>query len=65
MKPWAKRGLIAGAAVIAIWAAAEMVYSMKPVERTDFSGTTLAGERWSLAEHRGRHPIVVNFFATW
>ena len=30
----------------------------------DFSGTTLDGSRWVMANHRGEW-VVVNFFATW
>jgi thiol-disulfide isomerase/thioredoxin len=31
----------------------------------DFTATTLDGKTWSLAEHRGKGPLVLNFFATW
>ncbi len=30
----------------------------------DFTGTTLDGSQWSMANHRGEW-VVVNFFATW
>jgi hypothetical protein len=32
--------------------------------RPAFSGTTLQGEPWSLAEHRGKRPVLVSFFST-
>ena len=28
-------------------------------------GSDLKGNRWNLEEHRGKRPVVVNFFATW
>lgn len=31
----------------------------------EFEAETMDGKRWSLAEHRGHRPVVLNFFATW
>lgn len=31
----------------------------------DFSGTTLKGETFNLAEHRGKRPVLISFYATW
>jgi thiol-disulfide isomerase/thioredoxin len=33
--------------------------------KPNFSGVDLAGRGWKLGEHRGRHPVIVSFFATW
>jgi len=43
----------------------ENARGLKTADRADFSGTDLQGKRWSLAEHRGKGPVLVNFFATW
>ena len=29
------------------------------------AGKDLKGQAWSLSDHRGKRPVVVNFFATW
>lgn len=30
----------------------------------EISGTDLDGKTWSLADHRGKGPVVINFFGT-
>lgn len=56
----------AGVAVaVAVALAADLFRAAAPRPRPNFTGTTLQGERWSLADHRGRRPVLISFFATW
>jgi hypothetical protein len=59
--PWLKRGILLAAAIVAAYALWEVV---RPPHRPDFTGTDLNGRSWSLAEHRGSKPVVLNFFGT-
>jgi thiol-disulfide isomerase/thioredoxin len=63
-----RRVLQFGVVVLALLLLFEGLRSLAPSGSgpgADFSGVTLKGQKWSLAEHRGKNPIVVNFFATW
>jgi len=51
--------LLLGGALLYEW-----FNSLAP-KAVDFSATTLDGKQWVLAEHRGKKPLVLNFFATW
>ncbi len=71
MKP-ASRSVIArvlGAVAIALLLAVAFDLSrgaFRPARAmTDISGTSLAGEAWTLSGRRGKGPVLVNFFATW
>ncbi|MGV3720664.1 MAG: TlpA family protein disulfide reductase [Actinomycetota bacterium] len=41
------------------------ITSGQEVANFEFEAETMDGKRWSLAEHRGQRPVVLNFFATW
>ena len=43
---------------------AEVVNANRP-KAVDFSARTIDGKDWSLAEHRGKRPVLLSFFATW
>ena len=34
-----------------------------PRDRPNFTATDLEGRTWSLADHRGRQPVIVSFFS--
>lgn len=36
-----------------------------PPKRSDFTAATMQGKDWSLANYRGKKPVIVSFFATW
>lgn len=64
---WVKRGLGLLALLLVAAIAYDLLQKAAPPARprADFTATTLTGEKWSLAEHRGKSPVLVNFFATW
>ncbi|HEU4751884.1 MAG TPA: hypothetical protein VFU47_02170 [Armatimonadota bacterium] len=63
MKSWRKRVLIVAAVLVAGAVALEIGSSArKPA--AGISGTDVDGKSWSLAEHRGKGPVLVNFFST-
>ena len=64
MNVWLKRSLGALAVVLVLAVCAELLRANLPPEAKDFTGTDLSGKPWSLAEHRGRRPILVNFIGT-
>lgn len=65
---WLKRGLQIAAALLVLALVYEGVRSIAPSPPKGgygFSGTTVKGEKWSLADRLGKKPVLVNFFATW
>lgn len=70
MKPLLKLGLLIAAACLAIGVVYETIRGFGNAAAAggpwaDFSGTDLHGNTWSLADHRGKHPVLLSFFATW
>ncbi len=70
MRGWGKWvGIVLVAVVVAAVAADLMrgrVTTGSPSgEHPDFVAKDLQGRDWKLAEHRGKGPLIVNFFATW
>ncbi len=69
MNLWWKRGLVAVGIALLLGIVIDLVQSMGegPGKKgyVNFTGQTLAGKEWSLAEHRGKRPVVLSFFATW
>jgi peroxiredoxin len=63
VKRWQKLGLAALAMALIVGLIIEAVQGMQ-VKREDFTATDLSGKQWSLAEHRGKGPILLNFFST-
>lgn len=57
--------LIAAAAALVVAVAVEAYRSVAPPVRANFTTTDMKGQPFSLAEHRGKHPIILTFFATW
>lgn len=65
MKNWGKWAAAGAALLLVGVVATELFRATLPKPVSDFSGVDLRGKPWSLAEHRGKGPIIVNFFATW
>jgi thiol-disulfide isomerase/thioredoxin len=40
-------------------------FSSSAQDRPNFTAKDLRGQEWSLAEHRGKEPVILSFFATW
>ena len=64
MKVWLKRSLVCLAVVLGLGVLYELVNVSAPAAAKAFSGPDLTGKQWSLADHRGRGPIILNFFGT-
>jgi hypothetical protein len=64
IKFWSKRVLLAAAIALVLAVGYDMFQAVAPVEAKEFSGTDLTGKPWTLSEHRGRGPIILNFFGT-
>jgi thiol-disulfide isomerase/thioredoxin len=62
---WLKRGLVLLAVLIGVGLVYDLVRGNAAKERPNIVGKTLSGKTWSLADYRGRSPVLVNFFATW
>jgi thiol-disulfide isomerase/thioredoxin len=62
---WLKIVLVALAAGAVVAATGDLVRTVAPKEKANFTGTTLEGQPWALAEHRGKRPIILSFFGTW
>jgi thiol-disulfide isomerase/thioredoxin len=63
-KRW-KLILAAAGLVLAVAVVADALRAVTPRGISNFTGKDLKGRPFSLAEHRGRHPIILTFFATW
>ena len=65
------KGMAMGTALAALLLGVALIFDFTRVASkpaapaADISGLDMKGQRWSLAEHRGKRPVVVNFFATW
>lgn len=62
---WAKRALVGLAVVVALLLFLEFGRAVAPMGQSDFTAKTMDGESWTLSEHLGNGPVIVNFFATW
>lgn len=65
MKNWGRWAVLAAVLLLVGTLGAELIRGSAKKEPFTFSGTDLQGKTWSFAEHRGRHPVIVSFFATW
>jgi thiol-disulfide isomerase/thioredoxin len=66
LNQWWKPAAVGFLVILVVVVGAELMgAATRKVERKNFTGKTLKGEAWNLADHRGRRPVVVNFFATW
>jgi len=57
--------LIGAGILLAVGVVAEGIRGAAPPVRRNFTATDLQGRTFSLAEHRGKHPVILTFFATW
>jgi hypothetical protein len=66
LKPWLRRTLVVAALIAGGALAFDVVQGMVNVPRAEnFTATTLSGKEWRLADHLGKRPVVLSFFATW
>jgi thiol-disulfide isomerase/thioredoxin len=63
---WWKPAAIAAVLILGLIAGAELLRGeTAKSDRPNFTAPELGGQAWNLADHRGKGPIIVNFFATW
>jgi thiol-disulfide isomerase/thioredoxin len=68
---WIKLTLCCTVVLLAVAVGVELVRGAAatldsgPRERPDFTAKDLQGREWSLADHRGKEPVIIAFFATW
>jgi peroxiredoxin len=68
---WIKLALCCTLVLLAVATGAELVRGAAatldsgPRNRPDFTAKDLQGREWSLADHRGKEPVIIAFFATW
>lgn len=43
----------------------DVVRSTSTPPTSEIAGTTIDGKPWALADHKGKNPVIVNFFGTW
>src|SRR5688500_702193 len=63
--PLLKKLVALAVVLLVVMVGAEQYRKLTVPTITDFSGTTLKGETFDLAEHRGKRPVLISFYATW
>lgn len=68
MNKWAKWGVLLAVVILVGAVAADLIRGAQIQTRAEdhaISGKDLRGQTWDLAEHLGKRPVIVSFFATW
>jgi hypothetical protein len=63
MSPSLKKILGVGLLLVLLACAFDAIRLQGPKDRPNFTATDLDGRNWSLADYRGRHPVIVSFFS--
>lgn len=65
MTPLAKKLVWIAALLMVVMVGAEQYRKMTAPKVGNFSGKTMKGESFNLAEYRGKKPVLFSFYATW
>jgi thiol-disulfide isomerase/thioredoxin len=63
--PLTKKLLMVAVVLLVVMIGAEQYRKFSGPIIHDFSGKTLKGDTFRLAEHRGKRPVLISFYATW
>ncbi len=62
MSPRLKLLLRLGGLLLVLACVLGLARSQGPKDRPNFTGQDLEGRTWSLADYRGKQPVIVSFF---